>query len=248
MEIAILAVSIGFLALAERLPTYRFQASPLRRPFALTDVACLLSGGVALGVSIRMIAVKTSAALALPRFDLGPVPTAVAAVVLYDLGAFLSHDLLHRNDWLWEIHKVHHSSRTLDWLATFRAHLFEHALRHTISIGMLLLVGFPVGAVGLAAAIHSSWAALNHANLRLDLQAIERFLVTPRLHRLHHVPAAGARNLGTIFSIWDRVRGSLVCDLPGPLEPLGVAGEVETYPQQWLALFLEPLRRPLQHS
>jgi hypothetical protein len=52
-----------------------------------------------------------------------------------------------------------------------------------------------------------------------------------------------ADRLLTVFSLWDRWRGTLVqTDLScGAL--LGVPGEVDTYPQGFLAQFVEPLRR-----
>lgn len=64
------------------------------------------------------------------------------------------------------------------------------------------------------------------------------------LHRLHHVPETSGQNLGTIFSCWDRMRGSLVSDPAAGLAPLGVPGREESYPQTWFAQLVEPFRRP----
>jgi len=242
----LLAFAVLGIALAERSPRLRFaRARFLRRHFA-TDLFYLATGAVALGLALRHAAVSLAAARgpAGPALAALPAPVALLlATVLYDLGAYATHLLLHRFDLLWRFHAVHHSSRTLDWLATFRGHAAEHALRHLASPVALLLLGFPIPVVAAASAIYTAWAALNHANLRVELRCLEPLFITPRLHRLHHVPGTSGRNLGTIFSLWDRMRGTLVADPGAPLAPLGVPGEIETYPQSWLPQLVEPLRR-----
>jgi sterol desaturase/sphingolipid hydroxylase (fatty acid hydroxylase superfamily) len=96
--------------------------------------------------------------------------------------------------------------------------------------------------VAIASAVHAGWAAFGHSNFGRGLRFLEPVLITPRLHRLHHVPATSETNLGSIFSIWDRLRGTLTLDPNAPLEPLGVAGEIDTYPQTWAGQFVEPMR------
>jgi sterol desaturase/sphingolipid hydroxylase (fatty acid hydroxylase superfamily) len=239
-----LATTVLGLAALERFRAARFQAAPLVRPYFLTDVFYLVTGTVALGLTFRAAALALRGALSpwLPA----TLPLGLAAplaVVLYDLGAYASHLLLHRVDALWRLHKVHHSSRTLDWLATFRGHVLEHALRHVASAVFLVLFGFPAPAVAVAAAVYGAWATFVHANVRFELRVLEPLLVTPRLHRLHHAGGTSRANLGTLFSLWDRLGGRLVTDPQAPLEPLGVPGERDTYPQRWLPQLLAPFRR-----
>lgn len=246
MENLMLIVALMTLALVERTPPLRFTPSRFFRPFFATDVFYFLTGGVALGLMLRAQAFHWAGVVQIPPLELlaTPFPVLVAlATVLYDLGAYLSHVLLHRFEALWKLHKVHHSSRTLDWLATFRAHVLEHALRHLASPVFLILLGFPLKAVVIAGAVYTAWAAFGHANVRLNLRILEDVCITPRLHRLHHVPDTSEHNLGTIFSLWDRLRGTLLTDVSARQEPLGVPGEVETYPQSWLPQLMEPWRR-----
>jgi sterol desaturase/sphingolipid hydroxylase (fatty acid hydroxylase superfamily) len=240
-----LTCMLAAIAIAERSPALRFGRQPfLRRGFA-TDLFYLATGAVALGLGIRHAAARLAEASA----GIGPASGALAAslvvvlaIVLYDLGAYLCHLLLHRFGALWRLHEVHHSSPTLDWLATFRAHVGEHALRHLASPALLLLTGFPPATVAFASAIYTAWAAFTHANIGLDLRFLEPLFITPRLHRLHHVPATSGGNLGTIFSLWDRLRATLVADPAAPLLPLGVPGREASYPQTWLAQLVEPFR------
>jgi sterol desaturase/sphingolipid hydroxylase (fatty acid hydroxylase superfamily) len=59
-----------------------------------------------------------------------------------------------------------------------------------------------------AGAVFIAWAVYNHSNLRVGLGFLEHVLITPRLHRAHHLNDAPARNLGTVFTFWDRMRGT----------------------------------------
>jgi len=168
------------------------------------------------------------------------------ALVAIDLGNYLAHFLLHRYGALWEFHKVHHSSRTLDWLAIFRSHIVEQALRRLIAPALLIIAGFPIKAVVLAGGLFTAWGMLNHSNLKLNLRFLETILITPRLHRLHHVPETEGCNLGTFFTFWDRMRGTFVQAELEETCTFGVAGEVDSYPQGWFPQFVEPVRRLLR--
>jgi lathosterol oxidase len=246
MESLALLATLLALSVVERTPLFRFTRSFFFRPFFATDVTYLLTGGVVLGLMLRNQAAQWVDATpgAGLEFDTIPRPLLVViAIVFYDLGAYASHLLLHRFPMLWALHKVHHSSRALDWLATFRAHIMEHALRHLASPVLLILLGIPIEVVGIAGAVYTAWAAINHANVRVNLWFLEALFITPRLHRLHHVPDTSERNLGTIFSLWDRLRGTLLTTATARQELLGVPGEVETYPQSWLLQLVEPPRR-----
>jgi lathosterol oxidase len=249
MDNPIVPIALVVLVLIERIPRLRRWPQRLFRAHFASDLVYLGTGVVALGaltLDLVSLASRGLGEIGLPRLDWAALPfplVALIATMLVDLGNYASHSLLHRFDALWELHKVHHSSRTLDWLATFRSHILEQVVRRLVAPVGLILLGVPAWAVGVAAAVYTSWAALGHSNLKIDLRVLEPVFITPRLHRLHHVPHTTERNLGTIFSVWDRLRGTLVTDAGAALEPLGVPGEVESYPQGWLPQLLEPLRR-----
>src|SRR5262249_33697001 len=230
----------------------RLRPSPLFRRYFASDTFYLLTGFVA-GGSLVVAYVASGSQLVgdswgIPRLASANLPfwaTTLLALVAVDLGDYLVHFLLHRYSALWEFHKVHHSSRALDWLATFRSHIVEQALRRSIAPALLIIAGFPIKAAVLAGGLFTAWGMLNHSNLKLNLQFLEPILITPRLHRLHHVPETENRNLGTLFTLWDRMRGTLVqADLKETCA-FGVADEIDSYPQGWLPQFVEPMRRLL---
>jgi sterol desaturase/sphingolipid hydroxylase (fatty acid hydroxylase superfamily) len=163
------------------------------------------------------------------------------ALVALDLGNYVAHYYLHRSDLLWEFHKIHHSSLTLDWLATFRSHIVEQIFRRLIAPAALIIVGFPLNSVLIAGGVFIVWAMLNHSNLRLNLGPLETVLITPRLHRVHHLYKTSEKNLGTIFTFWDRLRGTFVFVETNEKSLFGNGDAV--YPQKWLSQLAEPVLR-----
>lgn len=238
------------LAVLERFSKAHFKASPFLRHHFLSDVIYLFTGFVAGGSFGAAYFAWASGwvgdYLAIPRLAVIDLPwwllTLVAFVAL-DLGNYFAHYLLHRFSLLWEFHKVHHSSRTLDWLATFRSHIVEQSLRRLVAPALLILAGFPMKTVALAGGLFLSWAIFNHSNLRLKLHFLETFLITPRLHRLHHCPETESSNLGTVFTFWDRLRGTFLSADASADSLFGIGNEIETYPQGWVDQLIEPLKR-----
>lgn len=247
---AVFLVSGLVLAVLERLPGLRWRRAPLFRAFFASDLCYLLTGFVA-GTSLATAYVVSASAmlgsLGAPRLaDLHPPLWLGATVALLslDAGNYVAHWLMHRYDALWEIHKVHHSSTSLDWLATFRSHILEQVLRRLLAPLVLIVVGLPIDATIVGASMFNAWAMLIHSNLCLDLRAVESVLVTPRLHRVHHDPATTHRNFGTFLTLWDRLlRGTFVTRDVADDVTFGVPGEVHTYPQGWRLQLVAPLGR-----
>ena len=245
--IALLTAIFISVALLERVPALQYCTGPLRRPWFATDVAWYFVAAAAAGVStflfrpvlVRLVIPGVSSQVqAIPA-----VLRFVVAVAVFDAIAFAVHLAMHRSDALWRVHKVHHSSRRLDFLATTRTHAFELLIRNVPAQMALFALGYPPKVVGSVVLVYGTFAVVGHSNLRVDLRWIEWLFITPRIHRLHHVPATTQRNFATIFSVWDRATRRLVRADASPEAVLGVPGEVESYPQRFVPAFREPLRQ-----
>jgi lathosterol oxidase len=245
MLISLIATA-SVVALLERFARMQLRPLPFLRAFFVTDLFYLLTGFI-VGGSIAVAYVTRSSqfmgeVLSVPRLASFPVPLWLAvllALVALDAGNYLAHYCLHRFNALWEFHQVHHSSRELDWLATFRSHIGEQILRRLLAPVLLILFGFPLNAVIIAGSIFIAWGIFNHANIRLNLRFLERVFITPRLHRTHHLNDAPVSNLGTFFTFWDTLRGTLDRTEIAAGTELG-NGEPD-YPQSWLLQFLKPI-------
>ena len=98
-------------------------------------------------------------------------------------------------------------------------------------------------AIAATIAVYAVFALIGHSNLAVDLRWAEPLFITPRLHRLHHVPATTHNNFGTVFSLWDPVAGTLTVRDTASEEPIGVPGELDGYPQRFLDAVRQPLRQ-----
>jgi sterol desaturase/sphingolipid hydroxylase (fatty acid hydroxylase superfamily) len=245
LSVAALTSVYLVVGIAERRPALRFRLLPSPRPYLATDTAWYALAIIATAISVFAFQPLLS------QLAIGPVADRVAslpvatkllvAVVTFDFLSFLVHRQLHRSDRLWEFHKVHHSTLHLDGFATTRTHMFENLNRFVPPQAVLFAIGMPVEIVAPTVAIAAIYGVSNHSNLDLRLRPIEALLVTPRLHRRHHVPTTTQNNFGAIFTIWDRLFGTLARVDTAPHDRYGVPGEIDAYPQQFLAAFRRPI-------
>src|SRR5437660_542332 len=244
-SVAVLTVTYLVVGRLERLPALRFRNLSSPRPYFATDVAWY---GVAIAATALSVfafrPILANVAIAPARDVVAGAPfllKLLLGVIVFDFVSFLVHRALHRYDRLWSIHKVHHSTLELDGFASTRTHMVENMLRFVPSQAMLFLVGMPVSVVAASVAIAAIYGVSNHSNLGVNLRWIEPVLVTPRLHRRHHVPSTTQHNYGGIFTVWDRLFGSLVRVDTTDDERFGVPGEIDTYPQRFADAFRQPL-------
>jgi sterol desaturase/sphingolipid hydroxylase (fatty acid hydroxylase superfamily) len=136
----------------------------------------------------------------------------VLFIALTDFASYWLHRAMHGR-WLWRIHRWHHSPTYMYWLAGIRATLPQQALFNLpATLCLPLLIGAP-GWVFLALVaqpfVVNDWM---HANLSWRSSRLERVLVTPRYHHVHHSadPRHNTANLGAMFTVWDRLFGTYV--------------------------------------
>ena len=63
-------------------------------------------------------------------------------ILLADLVQYAIHRSFHEIPLLWRFHSIHHSVKTMDWLAGSRLHLIEVVLTRSLVLAALLLAGF----------------------------------------------------------------------------------------------------------
>ena len=243
--VALTAVYL-FVARLERRPSFRFRPLSSPRPYLATDVAWYGLAIAATAVSVFLIRPV------LAHVAIGPIHDRISALpliakfalalVVFDLVSFLIHRQMHQWDALWQFHKVHHSTRELDGFATTRAHMVENFLCFVPPQVVLFVVGMPARMVAPVVATAAIYGVSNHSNLGVDLHRVEGVFVTPRLHRRHHVPSTTQSNFAAIFTVWDRLFGTLTRTDTLPGERYGVPGEIDTFPQRFAPAF----RRPIQ--
>jgi len=241
---AVLSSLYAGVFVIERRPRTRFRALSYRRRYFLTDIAwyCLIVSVSAIGVFVLRpifdrIAVGPVANLV---HDLPALGCFALALLIFDIVSYGVHRGMHKFDFLWSIHKVHHSSLELDALAATRQHVLENTVRFLPGQVAMFLVGIPTALVAPAVAVGAAFAVIAHSNLNIDVGIMEKLFITPRLHRRHHVPATAMNNYGGVFSIWDRMFGTHVSLDTHADERFGCPGELDSYPQR----FRDAVRQP----
>jgi sterol desaturase/sphingolipid hydroxylase (fatty acid hydroxylase superfamily) len=142
----------------------------------------------------------------------------VLYLLLFDLVDYWLHRAQHRFHWWWALHALHHSQRQMTLWSDNRNHLLDDALRDAAFVAVALMVGIGPGQFVAVVAFTQLMESLSHANVRLHFGPLERVLVSPRFHRLHHSiglghesagpGSLGGHNFGVLFAFWDALFGS----------------------------------------
>jgi sterol desaturase/sphingolipid hydroxylase (fatty acid hydroxylase superfamily) len=185
------------------------------------------------------------------------LPIALVSLIAFDLASYLAHRLNHRSAVLWEFHKVHHAADHLNAFTNYR----EHPVERLVSAAMLILVSAPVDALviwmygfrvmPLVLGIpvwfvpYYVLVSFRHSEVWISFgPRVERWLSSPAQHQIHHSldERHWNRNFATVFSMFDRLGGSLVTTTVTP-EPLrfGVPDEREL--RSVRACYWVPFRR-----
>lgn len=154
--------------------------------------------------------------------------------IINDFGRYWLHRWYHQFDFLWRIHRVHHTVREMDALSTFRVHVLEGVFKY----GLLVLPFHLFGIDRWVLVTYSSLDILkgfwHHANLRNYIGPLNYILNSPELHWWHHaVEGRGQRsNYGSVLSIWDWLFGTAYWPRGQWPERVGVAG-LEHFPNSY---------------
>lgn len=185
----------------------------------------------------------------------------IIGLLIRDFASFAIHYIQHRIPVLWEFHKVHHAPESLVPPTGHRLHPFDQILGVLTEAPLLgLIVGVyawlsdqqlpqlilsSVGFYTIANIL--TFAPLRHSHIDLRLGRLERFLLSPAHHRLHHSvePPHWDKNFAAIFPFWDWVCGTLHAPPPAHTYRLGLPdGASEKY-TTILACYLGPCRSVL---
>lgn len=127
-------------------------------------------------------------------------------------------------DWLWQLHRTHHSACYMNVLVVLRLNVFWAFFQPvTWIVALTIYLGQPVAAA-LVGVAQFGWNVVTHSNFRWDdavrrhprfgraFRALEHVLVSPGIHHTHHgygQDGASYRNFALIFSFLDAMFGTL---------------------------------------
>jgi sterol desaturase/sphingolipid hydroxylase (fatty acid hydroxylase superfamily) len=152
----------------------------------------------------------------------------VIAILALDYTFYFWHWLNHKVPFLWRFHNVHHVDLDLDVSTASRFHFGELIMSTGFRSGQILLLGIDPFTLILFETLITTSAQFHHSNIKLPKKFeryLNKFLVTPRMHGIHHsiVREETDSNFSTIFSFWDRIHKSLKLHIPQDMITIGVA-------------------------
>ena len=163
-------------------------------------------------------------------------------VLVADLVQYGVNRAYHEVPWLWRLHAVHHSVKTMDWLAGSRQHILEVIITRTLVLGPIFVLGFSKPVIDAYILVVGFQAVFNHANVSVRLGPLRHLIVTPNFHHWHHAQDAEAidKNYAAHFAFIDHLFGTAVKSDRAWPERYGVVGDY--VPDGFWAQLIFPLR------
>ncbi|GLS45738.1 sterol desaturase family protein [Methylobacterium brachythecii] len=209
-------------------------------------------------VSSLLVQVLTFLTLAPSRFmkentDLGTIqgffgglPWLVQLLLIMlftDLVQYWVHRMFHRIPALWRFHSVHHSAKSLDWIAGARMHFVEIVVLRALTATPMFVLGFEESAIQAYILIVYVYSAFIHANVSGSFGWLEKLVVVPRFHHWHHGEEREAIdvNFAIHFPVIDKIFGTH--HMPEGRWPKGYGIKGHPVPRGYWRQFLYPFQR-----
>ena len=158
----------------------------------------------------------------------------VFALVLYDFCYYWVHRAGHEVNLFWASHVIHHSSEDFNLATALRQSATGFYFKWAFYLPLAVL-GIPVKVFVVVALIDLLYQYWVHTELVGRLGVLERFLVTPSNHRVHHGQNDYCldRNYGGIFSVWDKMFGTYADERADEKVIYGVRKPLRSWDPVW---------------
>ncbi len=181
----------------------------------------------------------------LTLIDLSSLPTWAQLIVFFvvlDFVQWFTHVLLHKYEFLWKFHKIHHSVKEMGFAAHLRYHWMENIFYKPLkTLGVMVLGGFEPEQAFIVHFFAIAIGHFNHSNIKITWGPLKYVLNNPVMHLYHHAyvlpKGSYGVNFGISLSLWDYIfKTNHIPEESGTI-PLGFPGD-EMVP----ATFLKQIR------
>jgi len=161
--------------------------------------------------SNEVLNLKANSLSVLDLSNLSPVLQLLIFFIVLDFVQWFTHTLMHRFEFLWRFHKVHHSVKEMGFSAHLRYHWMENVFYKPFKVLVLMLLGgFEPEQAYIIHFFAITIGHLNHANLKLNYGPFRYVFNNPVMHLYHHAYALPERfkkgvNFAISLSIWDYI-------------------------------------------
>jgi len=175
--------------------------------------------------------------------QLHPLVQLIVFFVALDFVQWTTHVVLHRYNFLWQFHKVHHSVEQMGFAAHFRFHWMENIFYTPMKFIMMMLIGnFSPENAFVVYYITIAIGHLNHANIGLSYGVFKYIINNPKMHIWHHAHELPAErkngvNFGISLSIWDYIFKTAYIPYSGRDIKIGFEG-IKVFPKSFFKQLL----------
>jgi alkylglycerol monooxygenase len=144
----------------------------------------------------------------LTHIPINPLTTVILFIAI-DFLWYWYHRAGHEINILWAAHITHHQSEEYNFTLSFRVSAIQLIIRMFFWL-WLPIIGFDPALTTLIIGINGAYQFFIHTRLINKLGFLEKILVTPSHHRVHHGKNEKYidKNYGGIFIIWDKLFGT----------------------------------------
>ncbi|ABC63224.1 sterol desaturase family protein [Erythrobacter litoralis] len=132
------------------------------------------------------------------------------AFLFHELAYYWDHRLAHRIGLLWAFHAIHHSSNEFNHSTAARGFVFDGQLKNLFALPAAFVGIDPVVYIAVSVCTNA-FGIWNHASYVPRMGWIDRVLMTPKMHKVHHAnqPQYIDRNYSQVTLLYDRLFGSV---------------------------------------
>ncbi len=163
----------------------------------------------------------------------------------FDFLYYWLHRAQHQIPWLWRYHMVHHSDVNVCAASVGRHHWLEEGFRFfIITAPLIVFMGGAKDAPPWVLAFIVLNGILMHWNVAFRFGPLERCIITPAYHRIHHSIEERHydKNFGVFTQLWDHVFGTRHVPSRGEYPETGIThlssmrgwGLLAPWPLVWL--------------
>ncbi len=209
--VSVFAVGIVVFHLLEQVAPIRteYKSGVTRRGY-LADITSTIINGPVLSALTKIGAVYLVTCVPWKAEVMGEWPWFAQFALFFVVNDFLRywlHRLYHVNEFLWRIHRVHHTVVEMDAMSVFRIHILEAVIKNCLLFLPFQLLGISESVIIFYSSCDIIKGFWHHANLRTHVGRFNLLFNSAELHWWHHsTEERGQRaNFGSILSIWDRL-------------------------------------------
>ncbi len=152
-------------------------------------------------------------------------------LLLFDFGYYWIHRAQHSCRWLWRFHATHHSDCNVSALSASRHHWLEETFRFIpITLPMAIIFGASESMPMWALVAPGLYGIFIHWNCPLRMNYLQKIIVTPWYHRIHHsiVPDHENKNFAVFFPVWDLIFGTAYFPKKEEFPETGIVSDIHS--------------------